>query len=553
MRLSSRLIFNAFVNYARLGTTFLLGVFFTWYVVGRIGMVGLGTLGLVTATFGISGALESALRQSLIRELAASIAEGSRDKVSRSVTAAMVFCAPAAGVALLVALAIAALAYIGFFNTGGAENLHLALVALLIAEGVHMAIRLLATPYSQSLFAAQRLGIDNALRVVDRLMWVVSAVVVFGFWLPDKPLYIQLCGFALTRLTIQNFDALGGYICARMLVPGVKVNLRQIDWGEFRSMVSTVWHTGQVTFLMNLLDQLIAIIINLFFGLTFNGVWQIVVQVGGQARQLTEGLVRGIEPLATKMQHEGRAQALVELSIRTIRYQLTVSLPMVITYLIFLTPVLDLWVRGRLAKSVQEQIAEGGHTLLDAFNVSTAEQALSAAIGLTAIMSSIQLIAMVVRVSVRGVERILYGMGEVQSYSWFAKYATLIVVGLTCIFFVAMGTPVLAPVPVLIAYLLYYQVVIPRAARRKMSFPIARAWRESAPRPLIAAAILASLLGVARYFLPSLSLLSLLGLVVGVGIVYAVLLYTVILLPDERQRVTQLISRRLPFRKARTT
>jgi hypothetical protein len=548
MRISSRLLFNAFANYARLGTTFLLGIFFTWYVVGKIGMVGLGTLGLVVATFGMSAAVESALRQSLIRELAASIAHGSVDRVQRSVTAAMVFCAPAAGLSMLISLGLAGLAYVGFFNTEGAEKLHLALAALLLAEGVHMAIRLLGTPFSQALFAAQRLGVDNILRVVDRLMWVLSAVLVFGVWLPDRPLYVQLYGFAVARCTIQNLDAIGGYVFAKLLVPGARVNLRQIDWAEFRTMLSTIWHTGQVTFLMNLLDQLLAIIINLFFGLTFNGVWQIVVQVGGQARQITEGLVRGIEPLATKLQHDGQARAIVDLAVRTVRYQLTIALPMVLTYLIFLTPILNLWVRGRLSRSVDEQLAQGGPSLLDTFQVNTVEEAVSAAIQLTAIMSALQLVAIAVRVSVRGVERVLYGMGEVKSYAWFAKYATVLVVLLATTLFAVMGSPVLAPLPTLLAYLIFYQFVIPRAAASKIGYPIAAAWLQSVPRPFLAAAILACFLGAARFFLPALTVMSLLALLMGVGVVYAALLYAIILLPDERQRLRQVLVGRLQRR-----
>ncbi|MCK4872297.1 MAG: hypothetical protein KAS72_06200 [Phycisphaerales bacterium] len=549
MRLSTRLILNAFANYARLGTTFLLGIFFTWYVVGKIGMIGLGTIGLVVATFGLSAAVESAIRQSLIRELAAAIATGETDRIRKSLTAAMLFCAPAAALVLFIALCFAGLAYVGFFNTEGAEHLDWALACLLVAEGIHVCFRLVASPYSQSIFASQHLGVDNFLRVIDRFMWVLSAVLVFGFWLPDEPLYVQLIGFAASRASIQMLDIFLGVILAKLLVRGLHVDFRNIDWSEFRSMMSTVWHTSQVTFLMNLNEQIIAIIINLFFGLTFNGVWQIVVQVGGQARQLTEGLVRGIEPLATNMMHQGKKQALVDLMIRTIRYQLTVSLPMVATYLIFLTPILNLWVSGRLTQAVDSQVAEGNTSMLDAFGVATVADAVTAAVYLTAVMSAIQLTAMAMRVSVRGVERILYGTGEVQSYAWFAKYASIIVIGLACLLFAFSDTPILAPIPTFIAYILFYQFVIPRAAARRTGFPIAGAWRRSLPRPLLAVVILAVPLAIARCYMPQLTLVSLFGLAAGVGILWSILAYAIILEPDERARVNHIITARLPGRR----
>lgn len=543
MRVSSRLILNAVANYSRLGITFLLGIFFTWFVVGKIGMVGLGALGLVAATFGMSAAVESALRQSLIRELAAAIASGEEDHVKKSMTAAMLFCAPAAVVAMLISIVLSALAYWGVFNTKGAEHLNQAIAVLLLAEGVHMIFRLLASPYTQAIFASQRLGLDNILRVVDRLMWVLSAVLVFGFWMEGRPLYIQLIGFALTRATIQNADALFGFIFAKIFIPGMKLDFRNIDWHEFRTMMKTIWHTGQVTLLMNLNEQVLAIIINLFFGLTFNGIWQIVVQVGGQARQLTEGLMRGIEPLSTSLHHKGEKDAILKLMTRTIRYQLMISLPMVTTYLVFLLPILNLWVKGRLSAFVKEQIASGNNFILNTFGVNSINDAVSAAILLAAIMSSTQLIAMAVRVSVRGVERILYGIGYVDSYAWFAKYAAIIIVSCAVIFFSFSSTPVLAPVATLISYIIFYQMVIPRAARNRTGFSPIRAWRKSLPRPLIANLILTAFLLPLRMKLDTLNIKTLFALVAGVGVFYSFLTYFIILLPDEKQRVKQLFRR----------
>ena len=113
MRLSNRLLSNAATTYARLGTTFLLAVFFTWYVIGRIGMVGFGTIAFASSAFGISAAVEMAVRRGLMREMAAAIATADPSRIRKSLCAAVVFCGPSALVLVLMSVGLAALAYLG--------------------------------------------------------------------------------------------------------------------------------------------------------------------------------------------------------------------------------------------------------------------------------------------------------------------------------------------------------------------------------------------------------------------------------------------------------
>jgi O-antigen/teichoic acid export membrane protein len=523
MRISTRLIMNAFWTYARLGATFLIGIFFTAYVVHTIGIAGLGMIGLVSATFGLTAGLQVAIRQSLVRELAAAIATEDNAAIGKSLTASMVLCLPTAGIGMAFCLLLAGLAMIGVFRTPADEpSMNTTLAIMLVAEGVHIAVRLIAAPYLQSIFAAQRIGIDNFLQVVNRTTYALSAVIVFGIICRDQSLSANLIGFAISRASLQLLDVVVGLVIAKRCVKGLKVELSRIDWTEFRSVLGTVWHTGQVTLLMNLFDQVLAILINLFFGVTYNGVWQIVVQVGGQARQIAEGLMQGIEPLVTNLQHKGQSAAISNLMIRTVRYQLIVSLPMAATYLIFLTPVLNLWVGSRLARDTK--LAAAGLTAEDA-------------IAITALLSGVQLVATVLRVSTRGVERVLYGAGEVRSYSWFAKYAFVMLIGLSSLAFWLLGSPVWGPVTNTLIYGIFYVIIIPRAAQRVWGLPLRTVLTQSVPRPIIATAILVAGLLLVRQRVDAIGVIGLLLLLMGVGFSYGFLTLVISLLPDERARL----------------
>ena len=92
-RLSTRLVANAVSTYGVLGANFVIGIFFTWYVIGRTGLGGFGMIALATGGLGIAFALESAIDQSLMRELAAAIAGGDRRHLQRVLASGLAFCA----------------------------------------------------------------------------------------------------------------------------------------------------------------------------------------------------------------------------------------------------------------------------------------------------------------------------------------------------------------------------------------------------------------------------------------------------------------------------
>ena len=98
-----------------------------------------------------------------------------------------------------------------------------------------------------------------------------------------------------------------------------------------------------------------------------------------------------------------------------------------------------------------------------------------------------------------------------------------------------------APVPILLVNFLYYEVIILRAARREMGFPIFKSLMRSVPGPLFATIILSLPLLYFRGSVNSLSLWGLAGLGAFCGVVYGPLTLGLILEKDERRRVMQII------------
>jgi hypothetical protein len=527
MRLSSRLLTNAAANYARMGISFLFSVFFVWYAIGKVGVAGLGMIAFASASTGVAGGLWHAMRASLMREMAAAIVSGDPARVSRSLTSALVLCLPAALLLGLVSLALAALSWLGVFRTP--EGLSDALAIMLLTEGAATCVSILAAPYTQALFAGQHLVLDNLLVCLTRMSSAVAAVLVFGLGPAGMGVARGLIAFGVARAILQILIEAFGVGLAKSRVEGLVMRRSAFDRSESRAILGTVWHTGQVVLLMSLNVQLVAILINLFFGMTYNGVWQIVVQLGGYTRMLAEGLLRGIEPLSTLLFETGKHGAVVALMVRSVRYQLGTLLPVTAFLAIFMHPVLVLWVGGRIALD----------TGLAAAGITT-----SRAISIIAIMTYVHLVSQVVRGSAYGIERVLYGIGQVRSYSWFAKYAAAMNVALAAALMWLVGDPIVAPVSILATYVVFYWIVVPLAAVRRGNLPLGRALSRSIPRPLLATALLCLPLLLVRFTVTTLSLAGLAGLLGGTALLYAVLLYAVILERDEGSRIAHILRTR---------
>ncbi len=531
MRISTRLLSNAATNYLRMGATFALGLFTTWYVVGAAGVVGFGMISLAVSSSGPSRALERTLRLGLVRELSTALATGDAAAIRRSIASAFRLCSQAVLPLGAVVVALAVVAWAGLFNVpGGRGPLTLALAALILAEGVHAAVRVLASPLLQCLFASQQVALDNVLMVLGRLTHALSALVVFGWLLPDAALPIQLLGFAVSRVTLQLADVAAGVLLARQRIPAVGLDRALFDPGEYAQMRQTVWSFSQVTVLLNILPRFMAILINLFFGIAYNAIWEITVQFAGYAWVASEGLLRGIAPLTAHLQEGSRGRVALGLMARSIRYHLVVVLPAALLLGLYSKPLLELWVGRRLAADA---------------NLAAAGISVPEALGLAAAMAAVLLAGHTVRAGFFGVERILYGMGEVRSYAWFSKWAALGAVGTATAAMAIFHAPMAAPLAILAALSGHSLVAVLGAAHRRMDLPIGRTLRRSLPRPLIANLVFLAILLAARPWFAQLTVLRLGALLLGAGIVYGAIALLVTPEPDERPRLAEL-ARQLP-------
>jgi len=218
----------------------------------------------------------------------------------------------------------------------------------------------------------------------------------------------------------------------------------------------------------------------------------------------------------------------MDLVTRTIRYQLAIALPPTIFLALYVEPLLDLWIGSRLTTDPNLVAAGMGSE--------TATEA-------CAQMIVVVLLARLCRSAFFGLERILYGIGKVESYAWFAKWSTVITMGLGAAALALSGAVLAAPLSLLVAYFLFLGVVL-RAAHQKIAFPLVRTLRWTAPRPLIANGLFFGALLLMRPSFQGLTVGSL-GYLLGVaGFLYAALAFFVIAQASERRRLVEIVTAR---------
>lgn len=488
-----------------MGITFLIGIFFAWYVIGEVGLAAFGAIALSVGTFGIAPVIANAVTQSMGRELAAAYASREPERIKRTIASLFVFSCFTAGLVLFIICGLSAMAWFGILNVS--PELRGPLAALFLSQGAIMALKIMVMPFTLSIYANQFIGIHNMLIILTRSILPLSAVLAFSVLNPDGTTVSRLYTLTIMFCSLHAIEVLITVVIAKFYIQHLTLQLSRFDRKEFRTIATTVLRTGWFCFSTGTNFQIFSLLINLLFGLTYNGMWAIAIRVMGHLHILAESALTGIDSMAAHLKEQGQGEAIAYLMARVMRYQLVIAAPIAFAYIIFVDPILHLWIGGQLE--------------LDE-NIKVAGLSVDTAIRMVVIMSIFNLLSEVCRSSARGVERILYGMGHISSYIWFAKWSFFGSVGAAYLLMLIFDTPVVAPIPLILTQFLYFDVVILRTAARKTGTSVSKILWVSLPRPLLILGLMTIPLLIMRSQIESLTLVSLIGLLAGIGLFYAV-------------------------------
>ena len=445
-----RIILNGFATYSRLATTFAFGLVYTSYVTSKLGLEGFGLVSLAAGTFGISFAIEAGIGLAVSRELAPAFATKCREQIRRA------FCITFSASCIFGILGWAVSLLLAFLSTKGVIKIPedqpfflRGLVWLLLSEGSIALVRSIFAVWHRSAFANQMIWLDSIYLIIERLGKPLVAIYILQS-ADSAEAGMQL----IPQLAIGNFvwaslAILVASLVSVLVIPESRVVPAMANKGELWNILGRIFDSLQFSFLSGFTPQFLALVVNSTLGLAFNGIWSVVLQLGGWCTLLGEGLLRGVDPIMVHFRANQGESQLRSTLIVLCRVQAYVFIVLGACILSAGPRLIDAWVGKSWASD----------PALDVLGL-TPEQAIHFA----CFIAFLQLIALVPRMVFSPLERTLFGFGHMRSYlghTWVSSVGAL-VISLPAMHFT--GWLGWAPVSVLGANLYTYAIGVHRAS-----------------------------------------------------------------------------------------
>ena len=453
-----RIILNGFATYSRLATTFAFGLVFTSYVTAKLGLEGFGLVSLAAGTFGISFAIESGIGHAVSRELAPAFAKRDPREIDEAFSSTFTASCLVGFFGGLTSVLLAFLSTKGVIRIPGEQQEFIrGLVWLLLSEGSIGVVRAALSVWHRSAFASRLIWLDSIFLIIERLGKPLVAFIVL-----DSATSTTEGLNLIPQLAIGNFlwisaSLVLSSLISLSLIKQARVLPRWSGYVKLRGVLRRLIEALQFAFLSGFTPQLLALIINATVGLAFNGIWSVVVQVGGWCTLLGEGILRGIDPLMVHLRVE-KGEAEVKSALGTLSKVQAYAFILISGLILSICPkLIYLWVGE--SWSEDEALKSLGLTV-------------DQAVVFSSLIICLQLLALLPRMIFSPIERTLFGFGQMRSYLiyvWFASLIAVLISGLGLHYFGWLGW---APLGVLGANITTYVFGVYRASMSTSSLQI---------------------------------------------------------------------------------
>lgn len=329
-------------NYTRLLASFMLGLVLA-RVLLRLGTDAYGLIIFLGAGTGIIGSLRETVAVSMVPELGAAYHDADPRRFQSSYSSAFLLSAILALLSLVIVIVIGFC--LPFCNIP--PSMLTAARWFLVAKAAQALITVFFSPASNMFLVTERMISYNLWTIAEKVGDTLAAAIIL----------ITFADRSATQLVIMYGTISAALGATMVLASTVQISLtdrRLVARQQFVSrgalselMHSFGWNSG-VTLAINLYTRMTALVMNLTFGLFGNVVFGIAVQVCMNLRQLSMGLVTGIDAVAARLNSHRGEQAIRELCVTATRLQGLVVLPGICWLMLYVDSFIMVWVGSRL-------------------------------------------------------------------------------------------------------------------------------------------------------------------------------------------------------------
>lgn len=512
-----RLMLYAGSSWARIIAGFAVSFVLTPILIGELGIDLFGLLSLVALTLALSDPVKAAVGKVLTREMTQALRAGSENRFREVYANGIVLAVVGASVVMAFGLILAVFG--PYLLNLSEENIFRAQVAIAI-EGLMFALVLLTAPPNNLYIASHRVVIENVHRTLIRVLDLIAALIAFSLDWADPFL-----SFVVMRALLRAVHLMlkSWWILSRE--PWARFDRAVVSREKIRDLAGVgAWSTGtqvaRIGFVAS--DQ---ILINLFFGLSYNGLYGLVNQLRAYTRMFGGNIALGVDAIAADLDETGDAAKGRALLVATMKMTLSVTLHCAILIGVFTPPLLDVWLGDRLRND---------ESLLALMSY---EDAVSVAWTFILIL----LPGVVLMETNTAATQNLYGMGHIRRYAPTLIWAAVIKIVLATSWLLLGGGPLSLAYSSLIVNVGVYGVVFPWLICRLTALSARELIIGVYVRPLLAGALI---LGAADFMLSQFGEWNWPRLIVSIGVacvVYAVTFPLIVTTPFERRAIFRML------------
>jgi len=514
--LAHQLLVGVGSSWARVVVMFAVSLVLTPALIGLMGLDLFGVFMLVSVSLAVAGPLRGAVRKTLTRELTGAVSSGDDKRIEKVFSNGVCLGALAGGVMLLLT-AIFAFGAPAVLKVSDEHKLMLGVAVAL--EGLLLVEIFFTMAWHNLFFATKRIIEENAHRAINRVLDLIAVGVTFLF-----PLEQAFYAFIFTRFGLHTTHHVVKCLRARALVPAARFDASTVSAAEMRDMArvggwSTANQIARLCFYQA--DQ---ILLNLFFGPVYNGLYAIVNQLRSWARMIGGNISFGIDALAADLHERDQKESSRKMLIAVMKITASVTAFFSITAAVCAEPLVNLWLGERLTQD---------ESLLE---LMTGQEALALIGAFVLIITPSTVIAE----THTAAAHIFYGMGLIRTYSIPMIVAAIGKIGLATGLLAATGSPLGVVWATLVAQAVLYVAVFGWIIVARCGVPLSRLAFEVYGRGMLAALPCAAAGWWYVDRLSPLTIPTLIGAVVVMGAVHGVCFVTLCLSREERGRLLKL-------------
>lgn len=363
-RTSSKLLLIAASSWLRIVLNIVVTIILAPMLIGQLGLAMYGILALVTVTMGANNPMRAAVGKTLTRELTGALSSGDGKRITTVFSNGLVLAAIASGIAATVAAVLVVTGPMFLKHPAGSTDL---LRLALACEAVLIVEVLALFPYKNLYIASHRHLQENLHRTVDRIMDLAAAVLAI-YVLPMFFTAHVFAAFVILRVLLRSFHGVTKAFEIRHLEPHARFRRSLVSKSVLKSLASTGGlamgnQTARLGFYSS--DP---ILLNLFFGPVYNGIYQVINQLRGFTRMFGGNLAFGVESVAADLHEKGRVATNQALLLTVMRVAFGVTAFFAVIMGCFAGPMMEVWIGKRLMTAQnQAQLAAVGMTTQHAF------------------------------------------------------------------------------------------------------------------------------------------------------------------------------------------